>query len=176
VRMATPLGPLRIEGTDDAVTAVRWETGAVGDPSPGSGDGAAVEAGEPGAEAAAVLAAAAQLAEYFAGDRLTFDVPVDLTGVGRFQRQVLDLTVAIPYGCTRAYGELAVDLGDRSVVRAVGGALKHNPVAVIVPCHRVVAADGALTGYGGGPATGGRLDVKKALLELEQGALQQRLF
>jgi len=180
VRIATPLGPLRIDGTADAVTAVRWVAGdievggiEVGDIDDGAGDRTCGDgAGEP----AAVREAAAQLAEYFAGDRRCFDVPVDLNGVGRFQRQVLHLTVAIPYGRTRAYGDLATDLGDRSVVRAVGGALKHNPIAVLVPCHRVVAADGALTGYGGGPTTGGRLDVKKALLEIEHGALQQRLF
>jgi methylated-DNA-[protein]-cysteine S-methyltransferase len=171
VRIATPLGPLRIDGTADAVTAVRWEVGdiEVGDIEVGDID-------DGGGEPAAVRQAAAQLAEYFAGDRRCFDVPVELNGLGRFQRQVLDLTVAIPYGCTRAYGDLAADLGDRNVVRAVGGALKHNPIAVIVPCHRVVAADGALTGYGGGRTTGGRLDVKKALLEIEHGALQQRLF
>ena len=103
-------------------------------------------------------------------------MPVDLGPVTGFQRRVLDLTAAIPYGRTRAYGELAAELGEPAMVRAVGGALKHNPVAVIVPCHRVVAADGALTGYGGGPTTGGRLDVKRALLEIEQGALQQSLF
>jgi methylated-DNA-[protein]-cysteine S-methyltransferase len=162
VRIDTPLGPLRIAGTDAAVTAVAW-----GDDVPAADDRAVP---------AAVALAAEQLTEYFAGDRRDFAVPIDLGGLGSFQRQVLDLTVAIPYGCTRAYGELAADLGDRSVVRAVGGALKHNPIAVIVPCHRVVAADGALTGYGGGPTTGGRLDVKKALLEIEQGALQQSLF
>ncbi len=160
MRLDTPLGPLRIAGTDDAVTAVAW-----GDAAPSTGP-----------LPAAVALAAEQLEEYFAGDRRDFAVPIDLGGLGSFQRQVLDLTVAIPYGCTRAYGALAADLGDRSVVRAVGGALKHNPIAVIVPCHRVVAADGALTGYGGGPMTGGRLDVKKALLEIEQGALQQSLF
>jgi methylated-DNA-[protein]-cysteine S-methyltransferase len=163
VRIATPLGPLRIEGTDAAVTAVAWEDGPANEP-----DAAPVPA--------AVARAAEQLAEYFAGSRHDFDVAVDLRRVSGFQRQVLDLTAAIPYGRTRAYGELAADLGDRSVVRVVGGALKHNPIAVIVPCHRVVAADGALTGYGGGPTTGGRLDVKKALLEIEQGALQQSLF
>ena len=120
--------------------------------------------------------AAEQLVEYFAGGRRCFDVPLDLGGVGDFQRGVLDLTLAIPYGRTRAYGELAAALGEPGLVRAVGGALKHNPIAVIVPCHRVVAADGALTGYGGGPATGGRLDVKRALLEIERGAFQQPLF
>jgi len=152
MRIATPLGPLRIEGTDDAVTAVAWDDGPIDDDGP-----------------AAVTRAAGQLVEYLAGDRRHFDVPVDLGPVGAFQRQVLDLTVAIPFGTTRAYGELAADLGDPSVVRAVGGALKYNPIAVIVPCHRVVAADGALTGYGGGPTNGGRLDVKRALLDLEQG-------
>jgi methylated-DNA-[protein]-cysteine S-methyltransferase len=159
MRIATPFGSLRIDGTDAAVTAVSWDDGPLDD------DGAA-----------AVRSAAVQLTEYFAGDRRQFDVAVDLDGLSGFQRQVLDLTVAIPYGRTRAYGELAADLGEPELVRAVGGALKHNPVAVIVPCHRVVAANGALTGYGGGPTTGGRLDVKRALLEIEQGALQQRLF
>jgi methylated-DNA-[protein]-cysteine S-methyltransferase len=161
MRMATPLGALRIEGTDDAVTAVAWDDGPVDAPATGP---------------TAVRRAAEQLAEYFAGDRHDFDVPLDLGPMGAFQRRVLDLTAAIPYGRTRAYGELAAELGEPGMVRAVGGALKHNPVAVIVPCHRVIAADGALTGYGGGPTTGGRLDVKRALLEIEQGALQQSLF
>jgi methylated-DNA-[protein]-cysteine S-methyltransferase len=159
MRIATPFGALRIDGTDAAVTAVVWDDGPLDD------DGAA-----------AVRTAAAQLTEYFAGDRRQFDVAVALDELGGFQRTVLDLTAAIPYGRTRAYGELAADLGEPGLVRAVGGALKHNPVAVIVPCHRVVAASGALTGYGGGPTTGGRLDVKRALLEIEQGALQQSLF
>jgi len=117
-----------------------------------------------------------ELEEYFEGGRRAFDVPVDLARAGAFQRQVLEATAAIPYGTSRTYGDLAKELGGLGVVRAVGGALKHNPVAVIVPCHRVVAADGALTGYGGAPGAGGRLDLKKALLEIEQGALQQRLW
>jgi methylated-DNA-[protein]-cysteine S-methyltransferase len=159
VRIDTPLGPLRVHGTADAVTAVAW------------GDGP-----DDGPASVVVQRAGAQLVEYFAGERRTFDVPLDLGGVGGFQRTVLELTQAIAYGETRAYGELATELGEPGLVRAVGGALKHNPIAVIVPCHRVVAADGALTGYGGGPATGGRLDVKRALLEIERGAFQQLLF
>jgi methylated-DNA-[protein]-cysteine S-methyltransferase len=160
VKIETPLGPLRIEGTAEAVTAVAWGDGGDDDPAP----------------TPVVARAAEQLAEYLAGERQAFDVPIDLSGVGGFQRGVLDLTMAIPYGRTRAYGELAAELGEPRLVRAVGGALKHNPIAVIVPCHRVVAADGALTGYGGGPTTGGRLDVKRALLEIEQGAFQAPLF
>ena len=160
MRIETPLGPLQIQGTADAVIAVTWGGGADDDSSPST----------------VVEQAAEELVEYLAGKRRTFDVPLDLGRVGGFQRGVLDLTLAIPYGRTRAYGELAAELGEPGLVRAVGGALKHNPIAVIVPCHRVVAADGALTGYGGGPATGGRLEVKRALLEIEQGAFQQPLF
>jgi methylated-DNA-[protein]-cysteine S-methyltransferase len=157
----TPLGPLLVRVDGGAVTAVRW----VRDQPPVVGGSSTV-----------LDAAAAELTEYFAGDRRAFDVPIDLGGLGSFQRQVLDATVAIPYGRTRAYGEIAADLGRTELVRAVGGALKHNPIAVIVPCHRVVAADGSLTGYGGAPGAGGRLDTKRALLEIERGAFQQLLL
>jgi methylated-DNA-[protein]-cysteine S-methyltransferase len=157
----TPLGPLAVTATDAAVTGVSW----VRDERP------------PASGRSDVLAAAVdELGEYFAGDRRQFDVAIDLRGLGAFQRRVLDATVAIPYGRTRAYGEIAKELGEPEMVRAVGGALKHNPIAVIVPCHRVIAADGSLTGYGGAPGSGGRLDVKRALLEIEHGAFQQQLW
>ena len=158
MRIETPFGSLRIDGIDDAVTAVQWGDGPEGATTP------------------AVEQAAAELIEYFDGTRREFEVSIAFGPMGPFQYQVLRLTSAIPYGRTRAYGALATDMGEPDRARAVGGALKHNPIAVIVPCHRVVAADGALTGYGGGPKTGGRLDVKRSLLELERGALQQRLF
>jgi methylated-DNA-[protein]-cysteine S-methyltransferase len=157
----TPLGPLVVAADDDAVTGVAW----VRDEPPAVAGRSAV-----------LDAAVGQLAEYFAGTREEFDIPIDLRALGSFQRQVLDATVAIPYGRTRAYGEIAKELGEPELVRAVGGALKHNPIAVIVPCHRVIAANGALTGYGGAPGAGGRLDVKRALLEIERGAFQQRLL
>jgi methylated-DNA-[protein]-cysteine S-methyltransferase len=157
----TPLGPLLVRADGDAVTAVRWVQ-----------DEAPVVGGTSGVLDAAVT----ELAEYFAGDRRRFEVAIDLGGLGTFQRQVLDATVAIPYGRTRAYGEIAAELGRAELVRAVGGALKHNPIAVIVPCHRVIAADGSLTGYGGAPGAGGRLDTKRALLEIERGAFQQLLL
>ena len=159
--MDTPLGPLFLRVDGSAVTAVRW----VHDERPSTGGTSDV-----------LTAAAAELGEYFAGERQAFDVPIDLGGLGSFQRQVLDATVAIPYGRTRAYGEIAAELGRTELVRAVGGALKHNPIAVIVPCHRVVAADGSLTGYGGAPGAGGRLDVKRALLEIERGVFQPPLL
>ncbi len=103
----------------------------------------------------------AQLAEYFRGERTTFDVPLDMTGTP-FQKSVWALLCDIPYGTTTSYGALALQLGSLGKSRAVGLANGKNPVAIIVPCHRVIGASGALTGFGGG------LDVKAFLLELEQ--------
>lgn len=106
----------------------------------------------------------AQLEEYFAGARQEFDVPLALHGT-EFEQRVWRHLRSIPYGETRSYGELARRLGDPALARAVGVANARNPVAVIVPCHRVVGADGSLTGFGGG------LERKRALLDLEAGRL-----
>jgi methylated-DNA-[protein]-cysteine S-methyltransferase len=105
----------------------------------------------------------AQLRAYFAGELTVFDLPVALAGTG-FQRQVWELLADIPYGHTTSYGELAARLGRPSASRAVGMANGRNPVPIVLPCHRVIGASGALTGYGGG------LDRKRLLLDLEQGA------
>jgi methylated-DNA-[protein]-cysteine S-methyltransferase len=102
-----------------------------------------------------------QLDEYFAGTRTAFDIPMTLEGTD-FQRRVWAELCAIPYGETISYGELARRVGNPKASRAVGLANGRNPVAVIVPCHRVIAADGSLGGYGGG------LDRKVHLLGLEQ--------
>lgn len=110
----------------------------------------------------------AQLTEYFAGQRRDFTVPLAASG-NAFQKQVWALLVAIPYGETRAYGELARALGNPGAARAVGLANGQNPLSILVPCHRVIGANGALTGYAGG------LPRKRALLELE-GALPRSLF
>jgi methylated-DNA-[protein]-cysteine S-methyltransferase len=104
---------------------------------------------------------ASQLDEYFAGTRTVFDVPMALEGTD-FQQRVWAELCAIPYGQTISYGELARRVGNPKASRAVGLANGRNPVAVIVPCHRVIAADGSLGGYGGG------LDRKVHLLGLEQ--------
>jgi methylated-DNA-[protein]-cysteine S-methyltransferase len=101
-----------------------------------------------------------QLAEYFAGERTSFELPTAVTG-DAFQRQVWDLIDRIPYGQTTTYGELASELGDPTLARRVGQAVGHNPLSVIVPCHRVVGKDGKLTGYAGG------LQRKRFLLDLE---------
>jgi methylated-DNA-[protein]-cysteine S-methyltransferase len=104
--------------------------------------------------------AAAQLAEYFAGARRDFSVPLAPRGTG-FQRLVWAELVKIPFGETRSYGELARALDRPSASRAVGAANGRNPLSILVPCHRVIAGSGALTGYAGG------LDAKRWLLEHE---------
>jgi methylated-DNA-[protein]-cysteine S-methyltransferase len=104
--------------------------------------------------------AIAQLNEYFAGERRDFDLPLNLRGSGR-GRQVWQLLAEIPYGRTTTYGTLARQVGGGISARAIGGFVGHNPLSIIIPCHRVVGSDGKLTGYAGG------LDRKQRLLELE---------
>jgi methylated-DNA-[protein]-cysteine S-methyltransferase len=105
-----------------------------------------------------------QLEEYFAGERQSFDVPLQMAG-GEFELRVWEALRAIPYGETASYGEIAAEIGSPGAARAVGLANGRNPIAVIVPCHRVIGADGSLTGYGGG------LERKRLLLDLEAGVL-----
>ena len=109
-------------------------------------------------------AAAAQLLDFLAGRRTGFDLPLDLSHGTAFQQDVWHALRAIPPGATTSYSALSARVGRPSAVRAVGAAVGRNPISVIVPCHRVIGADGALTGYAGG------LERKTALLQLE-GAL-----
>ncbi|MFC5336998.1 methylated-DNA--[protein]-cysteine S-methyltransferase [Leucobacter denitrificans] len=120
----------------------------------------------------AVLAETArQLREYLAGERTEFDLQLAPNG-DEFSQQVWNLLRDIPYGETTTYGELAVTLGNRALAQRVGQSVGHNPVCIIIPCHRVLGSDGSLTGYAGG------LDRKRALLELEEPepATAGRLF
>ncbi len=105
--------------------------------------------------------AAQQLAEYFAGTRQQFELPLDLSHGTAFQQSVWQALLRIPHGATSSYGRLGVEIGRQAAVRAVGAAVGRNPLSVIVPCHRVLGANGALTGYAGG------LDRKVRLLALE---------
>ena len=105
--------------------------------------------------------AAAQLKEYFAGDRTSFDLPLEPAGTP-FQRSVWLALRDIPYAETINYGQLATRVGNRNASRAVGLANGRNPISIVVPCHRVIGANGSLTGYGGG------LDRKRLLLDLER--------
>jgi methylated-DNA-[protein]-cysteine S-methyltransferase len=110
-----------------------------------------------------------QLGAYFAGELTTFDLPLAAVGTP-FQRSVWAALRRIPYGLTRSYGQLAQALGRPEAARAVGAANGANPLGIIVPCHRVVGADGSLTGYGGG------VERKRFLLELERRRAAPRLF
>ncbi len=110
-----------------------------------------------------------QLNEYFAGKRSSFELPLKLEGT-EFQRKVWGELLQIPYGVTISYGDLARKLGKPGGMRAVGAANGQNPIPIIVPCHRVIAADGSLGGYTGG------LDIKYKLLELERQKFTPTLF
>ena len=104
-----------------------------------------------------------QLGEYFAGERRSFDVPLSFAGTD-FQKRVWSALLAIPFGETRSYGEIADQLGNPGASRAVGAANGRNPISIIAPCHRVVGSNGKLTGFAGG------LEAKAFLLDLEQAA------
>jgi methylated-DNA-[protein]-cysteine S-methyltransferase len=150
--LASPLGDLTVVRDDDGVTGVyfpqHWTR------PDRTGFGPRVEDG--------FEDVAAQLAEYFAGERRDFDLPAHAAGTGA-QRRVWDLIAAIPYGQTATYGELARKLGDGTTAQEVGAAVGSNPLSILVGCHRVVGAGGALTGYAGG------LGRKRRLLDLESG-------
>jgi methylated-DNA-[protein]-cysteine S-methyltransferase len=144
----SPIGPLGIVASDEGVRRIQFHAHDVRD------EGASPILGE----------AAAQLDAYFAGQLTDFDLPLDLQGT-EFQRSCWLALASIPYGQTVSYGEQARRLGlGPDAARAVGAANGQNPVPLVLPCHRVIGADGSLTGFGGG------LQVKRFLLEHE-GAL-----
>jgi methylated-DNA-[protein]-cysteine S-methyltransferase len=105
-----------------------------------------------------------ELDEYFEGKRTEFDLPLDIGPIAEFHRVVLDQLALVPYGQVTTYGALAAKVGHPRAARAVGVVMNRNPIPIVLPCHRVIGANGSLTGYGGG------LPRKQALLELE-GAL-----
>ena len=147
----TPIGPLLLSGDPDGtITRLTF-----GDESPPPDDAARDDA--------PFAAAREQLAAYFAGELTAFDLPLRLGG-SAFERRVWAALREIPHGTTTTYGELADRIGEPGKARAVGWANSRNPVAIVVPCHRVIGARGALTGYAGG------LDRKRALL-VHEGAL-----
>lgn len=154
----SPLGGLVLLGDGEAVTALCLPTHRHRPQIP---DGA-VEDAAPFAEVAA------QLGDYFGGGRRTFDLPMSPRGT-EFQRAVWRALADIPYGRTTSYGALAAAIGRPTAVRAVGLANGRNPLPILIPCHRVIGADGALTGYGGG------MDAKRLLLDLEARATQPSL-
>jgi methylated-DNA-[protein]-cysteine S-methyltransferase len=161
----SPIGPLTLVNTDGVLSGVymdgqrhRPDRSRIG-PLTGTGFDQAAE----------------ELAEYFAGDRCEFSVPLSPSG-NAFERSVWLLLTQIPYGETRTYGHLAGQVADGeadwTLARSVGTAVGHNPISVVVPCHRVIGADGSLTGYAGG------LERKAYLLDLENPVrvAEQTLF
>jgi methylated-DNA-[protein]-cysteine S-methyltransferase len=148
----SPFGPLTLAAEGGALTALDFGAPA------GFAEGA--RPADP-----VLTEAARQLAAYFAGDLREFDLPLRPSGTP-FQLGVWEALRSIPYGETIAYGELARSIGRPTAARAVGSANHRNPLPIVVPCHRVIGADGTLTGYAGG------LDVKSALLAIESGRSQ----
>ncbi|RXZ68022.1 methylated-DNA--[protein]-cysteine S-methyltransferase [Agromyces albus] len=163
--LPTSLGDLLVVADADGLTGIYFP----GHWHPPSADsiGLAVDA----ASEALFMELGKQLAEYLDGRRTVFDLPTAAAG-DAFEEAVWAMLREIPYGATTTYGELAVRLGDRNLARRVGYAVGHNPLSILVPCHRVVGASGSLTGYAGG------LERKQLLLELEGAEVvaQRRLF
>ena len=149
--IASPVGPLYLAATEAGLTELRFS----GQPHD---VGAAAMA--PGTGWHILREAELQLADYFAGRRRSFELPLAPSGT-EFQLATWHELRQIPYGATLSYGELARRLGKPQAVRAVGAANGANPISIILPCHRVIGSDGSLVGYGGG------LDTKRRLLALE---------
>lgn len=160
-RMESPIGGLVIGVSDDGLAIIEFDQGEF--PKGRLAQSAEwVESRERSAPAIR------ELQEYFDGERREFTVPLDLRGT-EFQKKCWQALLKIPYGKVRTYAQIAKSVGCPQGFRAVGMANHDNPVPIVVPCHRVLASDGTLGGYGGG------LDVKRKLLELE-GALQPTLI
>lgn len=158
--VASPLGELTLVGGDGGLRAVLWPAEATGRvPLPAVSDGS-----HDGLDRAAE-----QLAEYFAGERHEFDLLLDPVGTD-FQVTVWRSLSEIPYGSTVTYGEQAARIGAPTAVRAVGSANGRNPLSIVLPCHRVVGSNGALTGFAGGLAS------KRFLLDLEAAHGRPTLF
>jgi methylated-DNA-[protein]-cysteine S-methyltransferase len=148
----TPVGELTLVGSDRGLAAILWENDKPGRVRLNI---VARDDNHP-----VLLETQRQLGEYFAGQRRHFTVKLDFAGTD-FQKQVWQALLAIPFGQTRSYGEIAVQLGNPKAMRAVGAANGKNPISIIAPCHRVIGATGKLTGFAGG------LETKAYLLQSE---------
>jgi methylated-DNA-[protein]-cysteine S-methyltransferase len=155
--LQSPVGTLTLVGSDAGLAAILWEND---DPKRVPLHVLREDAMHP-----VLLEAARQLQDYFAGKRDRFDLPLDFYGT-KFQKKVWMALLAIPFGQTRSYGQIAEHIGSPKAVRAVGAANGRNPISIVAPCHRVIGANGKLTGFAGG------LDAKALLLELE-GAFER---
>lgn len=148
----SPVGALTLVGAGDELVGLYFDGDANGAPRAGWAR-----------DERRLRPAAVQLQEYFVGKRTRFDLPLAPRGTA-FQKAVWAALLRIPFGETASYGDIARAIGKPAASRAIGGANHRNPIAIVIPCHRVIGADGSLTGYGGG------LDHKRLLLQLEARA------
>ena len=173
-RVPTPIGTLTIVAGQTGLTRILWDgedppdgEEPAGAKPPDGEEPAGAQPRDDGSgpgEESLLATAARQITEYFAGSRKAFEVPLELGGTAFQQAAWLELA-AIPYGSTISYAEQARRIGRCGAARAIGSANSRNPVPIVLPCHRVIGAGGALTGFGGG------LQVKRALLDHESRVL-----
>lgn len=156
--MRSPVGELKLVASANGLAAILWE----------HDDAARVRlaASTLDNEQPVLLEAERQLNAYFAGQRSTFALQLDFAGT-EFQKKVWQALLAIPFGETRSYGQIAAQIGNSKAVRAVGAAVGKNPISIIAPCHRVIGSNGKLTGFAGG------LENKARLLDLEANRTSQ---
>lgn len=153
--LASALGPITVAATDRGLAGVWFaEQRHLPDNAPWP-----VQADHP-----VLQKVEQQLQQYFAGQRASFDLPLDMRGGTAFQQAVWQALLQIPFAGTTSYSAISAQLGNPKAMRAVGAAVGRNPIGIVVPCHRVMGSDGSLTGYAGG------LDRKAALLKLEAAA------
>ena len=159
--MPSPVGQLTLVARNGKLAAILWETERANRVRLGE----LVEVDD----SPALLQAERQLNEYFAGTRDRFDLELDFEGT-EFQKKVWAALLTIPFGETRSYSQIAMQIGSPKAVRAVGAANGRNPISIVAPCHRVIGASGRLTGFAGG------LEAKQYLLTLEDGEPTRSLF
>ena len=159
--VASPVGKLKLVARGENLVAILWENDRPN----------RVKLGEmrEADDYPVLVETARQLAEYFAGTRTRFEVATEFIGT-EFQKKVWNALLTIPFGETRSYREIAMQIGDVNATRAVGAANGRNPISIIAPCHRVIGASGDLTGFAGG------LQTKATLIALESGAVQPLLI
>jgi methylated-DNA-[protein]-cysteine S-methyltransferase len=155
----TPVARLKLVAGDEGLVAILWQNERL--------NRVRLEEATEDPSHPTLVETEQQLGQYFAGERHIFSLPLDMRGTS-FQKSVWHALLAIPFGETRSYGQLAKQLGNANAMRAVGAANGRNPISIVVPCHRVIGASGDLTGFGGG------LEIKAQLLHLEQRG--SRLF
>ncbi len=173
IRYPAPWGLLHVAASDEGLAAIELRATTEGfvETVAARLRGAVVpdQPGLPDAWRATLERARRELDEYFAGRRTAFDLPVDLRGLSAWDRRVLSGAAGLAYGQVTSYGRLARRIGTPRAARAVGGALGRNPIPIVIPCHRIVAADGSIGGYGGSGhgSRAAMLDVKRRLLAIE---------